>query len=87
MEKLIIIHPLDSKHKAMFEKLNSVFFFEYEIWRTYRDKYHFDFDYYIQHLKWSNLYTDVPETIELSKDREWISLAIQNMEILQNWIY
>lgn len=67
MEKLIVIHPLESKHKAMFERLNSVLFFEYEIWKTYRDQYHFDFDYYIQHLQWSNLYTDVPETIELWK--------------------
>ncbi len=67
MEKLIVIYPFSSKHKVMFERLNSVLFFEYEIWKAYRDQYNFDFDYYIQHLKWSNLYTDVPEAIELWK--------------------
>ncbi len=67
MEKLIVIRPLDSKHKAMFERLNSVLFFEWETWRVYCDQYHFDFDSYIQYLEWSNLYTDVPESIELWK--------------------
>ncbi len=67
MEKLIVIRPHQSKHRAMFERLNSVLFLEFEIWRDYRDQYHFDFNYYIQHLNWNNLYTNVPETVELWK--------------------
>ena len=67
MEKLITIRPFDSKHKAMFERLNSVLFLEYKIWMDYNNQYHFDFDSYIQYLNWKDLYVNITETVELWK--------------------
>jgi hypothetical protein len=75
MEKLITMYPYQSKYKAMFEEFKGVMSSycsdaRKAEWGKYQEIYkfratHFGSQGEFRYLDWTNLYKDVPETVEL----------------------